>query len=225
MEFVFNLIFVICGISALTSIVRTVRMFAMAKRARILKVCVSPHIIITLGLFAGLLTMGIIRLSEANEQLRQAEAYERMLASNPASDGFQHAAIKTNAPLSAADVQQITENIKILNENYDALMYWVRGSFAFAIFELAYTPGSLLIFTEEGVLQHGLNFPEPIAAEINGDKINVSYKTGKLANFKRIGSFKATPKNMAVFGRFIEWEDPNTVNVPQNVQPPNNMFS
>ena len=85
-------------------------------------------------------------------------------------------------------------------------MYWVRGSFAFAIFELAYIPGSLLIFTEEGVLQHGLNFPEPIAAEINGDKINVNYKAGQLANFKRIRSFKATPKNIAVFGRFIAEE-------------------
>lgn len=206
MDFVFNLIFVICGISALASVVRTVRMFGMAKRARILKICISPHIIITFGLFVGLTIMGIVRLSQANEQLRQAEAYERMLASNPAGDGFQHAAIKTGAPLSAADMQQIRENIKVLRDNYEGLMYWARGSFAFAVFELAYTPGSLLVFTEEGVLQHGLNFPEPITAEISGGKINISYKTGQLANFKRIGSYKATPKNIAVFGRFVAEE-------------------
>lgn len=211
-----------CGLIAVINIMRAIRMFVAARRARIIKVCARSGIIIVAVLFAGLSALGFNRLSKANEQLRKAQLYERILAAvSPDDDRYQNVTIKNEALSSSADTERIEENIRILKKNYETYKFLALYSLLFAFFELTYIPGALLIFTEQGLLIHSFKFPEPIVAEINGDMIHINYKAVQLANFKKIKSFKATPKNMAVFGRFIVWEDPNAGNVQQTVQPPN----
>lgn len=74
------------------------------------------------------------------------------------------------------------------------------------IFEFTLVFGEVRIFTAEGIISTRLKLPEPIIAQHCGGYIEVSYKA-QLANDKTIKKFKATPKNLAVFGRFFPQED------------------
>lgn len=235
MDYFYLFLLGIFGVIALMNIVRGVRMFATAKRARILKICPTSGIIVMAVLFVGLMILGFNRLSAANEQLRKARMYENVLSAvNPDRfDEYQDATIKASPekseavkPLSYTDnIVTIKKNIDILRQNHDTYLFFAVYAFIFAFFELTSVPSALLIFTEAGLLIHSFKFPEPIVAELNGGMININYKAVQLANFKKIKSFKATPKNMAVFGRFIEWDDPNAVNVQQTAPPSNMPFT
>lgn len=68
---------------------------------------------------------------------------------------------------------------------------------------------------------NNMKVPEPITATYKNGKINVFVKA-YFANTKKEWSFKGTPKNLAIFGRFIEWENPEIQTEGQPTPPPDN---
>ncbi|MDE6726865.1 MAG: hypothetical protein K2J80_02865 [Oscillospiraceae bacterium] len=201
------------------NIIHAIRAVVIGKKANILKVWVTPFVIVQLVLCAFWIVIAANRFSVAADYRAKAAMYEQIAGINipsgtGSSNGYQHVAVKTS------DAQtRLLEQVRKLRESADVLYNIAWYMLILGIFEFTLSLNMVWFFTAEGVVLGKFKFPEPIAAEYRDGKINVYYKA-QLANNKKIKTFKATPKNMAVFGRFIVWDDPNAV----SVQPPN-MFS
>lgn len=211
------------------NIAHAIRAAVVGRKAKILKVWASPFMIVLLAISVFWIVIAANRFSTAADYRAKAAMYEQIAGINipnvtggtNGSDGFQHVSINTAAETSNAQTT-LLEQVRKLRESADVLdtIAWYILTLGILAFTLALN--TVWFFTEQGVVLGKFKFPEPIVAEYRDGKIDVYYKAQmQLANKNKIKAFKATPKNMAVFGRFIVWEDPNAVNVQQTVQPPN----
>ena len=206
---------------SLQNIVHAVRAVVVGRKANILKVWVTPFVIVQAVLCAFWIVIAANRFSVAADYRSKAATYERIagIGGTVSSDKYQNVAVK------ASDAQtRLLEQVNKLRNSADVMCSVAWYMLMLGIFEFTLIFNMIWFFTEEGVVLGKLKFPEPITAEYRNGKIDIYYKA-QLANNKKIKTFKATPKNMATFERFIVWEDPNTVNVQQNIQPPNNMLT
>lgn len=214
------------------NIAHAIRAVVVGRKAKILKVWASPFMIVQLAISVFWIVIAANRFSTAADYRAKAAMYEQIAGINipnvtggtNGSDGFQHVSINTAAETSNAQTT-LLEQVRKLRESADVLdtIAWYILTLGILAFTLALN--MVWFFTEQGVVLGKFKFPEPISAEYRDGKIDVYYKAQmQLANKNKIKAFKATPKNLAVFGRFIAWEDQNAVNV-QNTQPPNNMLT
>lgn len=203
------------------AVFKAVRARIIAGRAGILKVCVNGYVLILQLVFCGLFIFyGFGRLNESEKYFRAARSYEMLLDGWDKVHGseYQQAAMKTET-VSAENIGKIRNNIEACRKNGRALKAYAIFLFALSFSELVLTPTACWYITQSGVVLGNFKTPEPIYAVLNGDKIDINY-TAQLVNVRKLQSFKATPKNLEVFGRFMIQSYPQ---YPQNVQLPPNM--
>lgn len=184
-------------------IAKGIRAFIISKKAGILKVWVTPLVIVQAVLCAFWIVIAANRFSMAADYRSKAAAYERIgsIGGTIDADGYQHVAVKTS------DAQnRITEYVSKLYADADTMSTIAWYMLTLGIFEFTLIPNMIWYFTAEGVVLGKFKFPEPITAKFRDGKIDVYYKA-QLANNKKIMTFKGTQKNTEVFGRFIEWEN------------------
>lgn len=206
---------------------RAIRARVIAGRARILKVCVSSALIYQLVFCAAFVVFGINRLAESEKDLRAMRQYEMILsAANYGNEnGYQLAAMKTEPQSSTQNterIERILNNIKILKERSRVLKQLAAFLFLGAFSDLVIAATAFWYITEAGVVMVNFKAPEPFYAVLNGNKIEISYMA-RLVNSTKVKSFKATPKNLEIFGRFMvqEYQQyPQYPAYPQNPQYP-----
>lgn len=110
---------------------------------------------------------------------------------------------KRKATLRSANMQAVTSGI---------------GRVSLGVYLITAAFGGVWLFTEEGIVFCHRKIPEihPITAELREGGIDVSLRDA-LVNEKKLCSFKQTPKNMAAFGRYVEWDN----EMVQEAQPTN----
>ncbi|MDE6731474.1 MAG: hypothetical protein K2J77_01175 [Oscillospiraceae bacterium] len=201
----------VVAFSLVMVLIQVVRSRVVAGKAGIIKVCVPPSALAVQLICAGLFAFfGVGRPSAAREYFDAADKAEMLInaVDGVIDDDFQQVSDKSPSE-SIADIRKKIANCRQAGE--------ANKTFAASLFILA--AGNLILIlstvwyiTEEGILMPRFKVPEPFCAKQNGNKIELHY----LAQFKnatKVISFKATPKNLAVFGRFMVWEQ-NTQNVP-----------
>lgn len=199
---------------------RAVRARVIAGRAGIVKVCVHWVVLAIQVIFgAVLLFFGINRYLQAEKYLRAARSYEaisgRLDGFSDYNGGYLQAAMKPEA-FNSKSPDSIRNNIETLRRAAEAMKRYSAFLIVISASEFLLIGTSFWYITEAGVVLMNFKVPEPFYASLNGDKIVINY-TARLANVNKVKTFKATPKNLAVFGRFIVWEQ------EQNPQPPQNM--
>lgn len=204
---------------------RSVRARIIARRVGIVKADVNWSALI-LWLVSGgaLLFGGFNRLNEAEKCFRQAQAYEALLDTYDkiTASGYQQVAIKTDT-VSTESIEIIENKIVSLRETGVTLRHYAIILFALAVTDLAQMTTSFWYITEEGIVLPAFKTPEPFYAVLNGNKIELNYKA-QFKNANKVTAFRATPENLAVFGRFMKWEQeqpPQTVPAPQDANIPN----
>lgn len=192
------------GTSAVIGIIRAVCARVIAGKAGILKVCVTwSTLIIHLAVCALFIYFGITRVNEAQKHLRTADKYEAIIdrLDDIIGDGFQQVAEKTPAESS----EEIRRKISAYRELGEANKTYAIVLFIIAVSDLVSAVSAIWYITEEGVLLSNFKCPEPFNAALNGNKIEINL-AAKLKNANKVITFKATPENLAVFGRFMVWE-------------------
>lgn len=206
----------ILGMS-LINIFRSVRAFVVSRKARIVKVMIGPAVIINSVFCVVFVLIAINRFSAAEGFRNKARTYEQILGIGSSvtggSDGYQHVSASANE--ARAKVEQA---IKTLNKNADIMDTLAWYSLAISIFDFTAGFGTLWYFTEMGLITSRFKFPEPITAVCKNGRIEIYFKA-RLANSRKLTSVKATPKNLAVYGRFIEWDIPEVQTVGQAAPP------
>lgn len=208
--------------TSVMALIKAVRSRIAAGKAGIIKVCVPPAALIVQLLCAALLVFfGIGRLSEAQDYLRAADEAEMIMdrADGIIGDTFQRVSEKTPSERSAEIRKKIASYRQFgeANKTYAAVLFTIAAT------NLVLISSTVWYITEEGILMPRFKVPEPFCAKQNGGKIEIHYMA-QFKNETKVISFKATPKNLAVFGRFMKWEQeqpPQTVSVPQDANIPN----
>lgn len=201
------------------AVFKAVRTRIIAGRSGIVKICVNWVSLIlqlaTCGLF---LFFGFGRLNDAEKYLRSARSYEVLVDTwdKINGSGYQQAAIKTDT-VSPEKIANIRSAIESYKRSGKALKAYSLFLFTLSFSDLVLASAAFWYITEAGVMIGGFKTPEPIYAVLNGNKIDINY-TAQLVNVKKLQSFKATPKNLEVFGRFMVQSCPQNVQYPQYPQ-------
>lgn len=208
--------------SVIMIVVKVIRARVIAGRAGILKVCVNwVSLIIQLAACVVFVFFGVNRYSQAEKLLRAARQNEMIAGRlNGINDGdYYHAAMKTENRQASLNTDQIQSNIIALRKNSRAYKAFSFFCFTLAFSELLFSTSAFWYITNAGVVLVNFKMPEPFYASLNGDKIDINYMA-RLANVNKVKSFKATPKNMEIFGRFIAQGYPQYPQYPPNQQIP-----
>lgn len=212
-------------VSAVMVVFKAIRARVIAGRAGILKVCVNwVPLIIQLAACVIFVILGVNRYAQAEKQLRAARSYEAIAGRLNGTIGgnYQQAAMKPEARFTSMNTDQIRNNIDKLRANSRALKSLSMLSFTLAGSELLFSACTFWYVTNAGVVLVNFKMPEPFYAVMNGNKIDINY-IARLANFKKVKSFKATPKNMEIFGRFMVQGYQQYPQYPQSPQDPQNV--
>lgn len=190
--------------SSVLGIYHAVRARVIAGKAGILKVCVTwSTLIIHLAIAALFTYFGINRMNEAQKYLSVVKKYEGTIDSLDKifGDGFQQVSEKS----PAESLDEIKRKIAAYKNLGEANKTYATVLFIWAVSDLVSAASAIWYITEEGVLLSSFKCPEPFNAALNGNKIEINL-AAKLKNATKVITFKATPENLAVFGRFISWE-------------------
>lgn len=205
-------------VSAGMVLVKVIRARVIAGRAGILKVCVNwVPLVIQLVACVIFVIFGVNRYSQAEKQLRAARNAETIAGRLDGVTGggnYQQASIKPETLVPSANANSLWDTAEKLRANSKALKAFSFFCFTLAGSELLFLTTSFWYVTNAGVVQVNFKIPEPFYAVLNGNKIDINY-TARMANIKKVKSFKATPKNMEIFGRFLVQGYPQ---YPQNPQ-------
>lgn len=206
----------VCGIfltaSSVFGIYKAIRTRVVAGKAGIAKVCVTWYtLIIHLAVCALFTYFGINRMSEAQKYFSLADKAERVIdrLDNIVGDTFQQVSEKTPSESSADIRERIAKYRKIgdANKTYATILLII------AVSDLVSAASAIWYITDEGIMLSSFKVPEPFNAALNGDKIEVNF-AAKLRNIDKCITFKATPKNLAAFGKFINWEQEQNPQIP-----------
>lgn len=197
--------------SSVMGIYKTIRTRAIAKKAGILKTrVVVGTLIIHLAVAALAMYVGINRMNEAQKYLSLVNKYEGIIDSldsivDVIGDDFQQVSLQASEKTPAEKLEEIKQKLARYKEAGKANRIYATFMCIMAISELVSAVEAFWYITEEGIMLPSFKVPEPFNAKLNGDKIEISFEA-KFKNADKIITFKATPENLAVFGRFISWE-------------------
>lgn len=200
---------------------RAIRARVIAKKAGIVKTCVSASLVIPIVFSALFVFYGFNRLNESKKYARMANQYEMILRNSNygySGNGYQQAAEKLEKT-SVFNTDNISHNIKVCRDNAKALKSYAVFLFALAFSELIAASGSVWYITEYGIVLMNFKYPEPFYAVVEGKRIVLHY-TARVQNFGTVKSFKATPENMQLFAQFMAQGAPQYPVNPQYPQYP-----
>lgn len=196
---------------------KAVRAFVTGKKAGILKVRIDPvPAIICSVVCIVAVAVSSNRFSTAKEYRDRANSYERILgiSDNAVKDMNNYRQLSSSSDSRA----KYEETIRKLRANAKTMSDFGWYTVLLGANSLALIFVSILYFTEEGIVTGNMKVPEPVTAVLHDGKINVSIAADTHKN-KAVWSFKKTPQNLAAFGRFIEWDAPETDAAEQDVPP------
>lgn len=190
------------------NIVRLVRAVKAAKETGLVKAWFNPRWVIfpiaAVAVFVWL-GFGISRMTNSIDNLRRYEVYENL-------DTFREY-VKTNEEkrtgVEVKDVSAVIEKHKTaLKNDISAGITANIGRVMFALYLITAGFGGIWLVTDEGLIFCHKKTPEivPVTAELHDGGIDVMLSNG-LVNEKKLVSLKQTPKNMAIFGRFVGWDN------------------
>lgn len=220
-----DIVFIFCvaflGVLTVKNIVRAVRALVIAKRSVILKVMINWLVIADAALFVACIIFSVKSFSDAAAYRAEAGMYEEILGIGGITgglDGYQHVSSLFD---SRAEIEEAVRDLY-----YDAELMNTVASYALVIgiFQITLGWSSIVFITEKGMVMGSMQLPEPIIAIYEDGRIGL-YVKAQLANGRRITSFKATPKNIAVFGRFIEPTVPEAQTPVPSAPDSNNMLT
>lgn len=218
MEFIHYFFMAVFFAFSLMHIRNAVRSFVTSKKTGILKIRFDYFVMFfcTIVCIASTAT-AVNRFSAAKDYLERAKAYEQILNIGDSvlnnADNYQAISASTESRI------KIKETIQKMRDNAENLNYMAWYMIAFAAFNFTWIFSSILYFTEEGVVSSQFKIPEPFAVEFRNGTIEVFIKADLKKN-KTVWSFKGTPKNMAVFGRFAVSEEPVLQTAGEVTPPP-----
>ena len=205
MEFLHYFFIILLLAFTVMNIKNAVRAFVTGKKAGLLKVRIEPvsaFIFAVIGIAA--IVTSVNRFSIAKEYRDRATSYEKILSiadgAVKGSDDYQ----KLSSSLESR--VKMEETIQKLRDNAKTMSAFAWYMVIFGAVNLTWIFGSISYFTEEGVVSNQFKIPEPVTATYQNGKIDVSIAADLKKN-KTVWTFKDTPQNLAVFGRFIEWDE------------------
>lgn len=209
------------GFLTIKNLVRFARRLTASKKAGILKVVVGWGIYLSEAIGIGFVILAIVRFSTVESYLSNARKYEQILETGDAvisgSDKIQH--LSSSPTQSRAKIEAAIEELR----EYAALnLIWACNFTLWGVSEIVMGITSIIFITGEGIVTGNMKVPEPITAVFRDGDIEVDLKAD-LANKSRKSTmiFKGTPQNLAKFGRFIEWDEPDAAGQP--APPPDNI--
>lgn len=195
------------------NIKEAVRKLITSKKVGLFKAYIEP---ISAFLFSAIgiaaIATSVNRFSTAKDYRDRAQSYERILSAD-GSDNYQHGSSSDSRAKYEENIKQLRANAKTMS-NFAWYMVLLGANSLTLIFV------SIWYFTEEGIVSNQFKIPEPVTAVLQNGKIKVSIAADQKKN-KAVWSFKKTPQNLAIFGRFIEWDE--TEAAGQDVPPPDNI--
>lgn len=203
--------------TSVMTLVKAVRARTVAGKARIIKVCVPPAALIVQLIGAAVFVFfGIGRLSAAQDYFRAADKYEATIDRLDGIFGgnYQQAAMKTETLSSSESSTEIRKKIASYRQIGEANKTYATILFIIAASDLVLIASTVWYITEEGILMPRFKIPEPFFAKQNGGKIELHFMA-QFKNETKVITFKSTPKNLAVFGRFMVWEQEQNPQIPQ----------
>lgn len=208
--------------TSVMALIKAVRSRIVAGKARIIKVCVPPAALAVQLIGAAVFVFfGIGRLSAAQDYLRAADEAEMIMdrADGIIGDTFQRVKAKTPSERLSASSGEIRKKIASYRQFGEANKTYATILFTIAATNLVLISSTVWYITEEGILMPRFKVPEPFCAKQNGNKIELHF-IAQFKNATKVISFRSTPKNLAVFGRFMVWEQEQNPQLPQNVPYP-----
>lgn len=206
-KYVFIVLCVILSLFAVRSIVGFVNARAKARAAGGVKIYVrTPLVVVDTIACAVVLGLSVKQFSESARYRRSAEEYELLKTSAGYADYLKDAIAERDG-VNVTDPQKYIENyIDRLNGNAEDELVLGISYVVFALFVVSLSLGAIWFFTDEGVIFMRWKAIEPITAvRMNGHiVINVSVQ---LKDGSTLLVVKDDPKNLARFGRYIEWEN------------------
>lgn len=196
-------------------IYKTVRARVVAGKAGIVKVCVNwITLIAQLAVCAFFAYFGINRMSAARDYLRKADAAEALVNGVEGIVGSDYQQVSEKSISEKAD--NLRKQIAKYRELGEAYKTYAIVMLICAASELVSGAAAVWYITEEGIMLTNLKMPEPFYTVLNGNKIEVHFMA-QFKNGNKVITFKSTPKNLAIFGRFMQWEEEQNPQFPQNV--------
>ena len=220
MEFLSYFFMILIFAFTVINIKNAVRAFVTGKKAGILKVRIEPASAILFAVIGiAAIATSVNRFSAAREYRARATSYEKILSIGDSAGNSPDNYQQLSSSLDSR--AKFEETIKKLRDSADTMSGYAWYMVLFGAVNLTWIFGAISYFTEEGIVSNQFKIPEPVTAVFRNGKIDVSIAADLKKN-KMVWSFKDTPQNLAVFGRFIEWDEPETETEGQTVLPPDN---
>lgn len=190
--------------TSVMTLVKAVRARAVAGKARIIKVCVPPAALIVQLISAAVFVFfGVGRMSAAQDYFREADVAEALVNGVDGIIGsdYQQVSEKSISEKAAEIRKQIAKYRQVgeANKTYATILFIIAAS------DLILIVSTVWYITEEGILMPRFKVPEPFYTVLNGSKIELHFMA-QFKNGNKVITFKSTPKNLALFGRFMQWE-------------------
>lgn len=191
---------------------RGVKLLIMARKEGILKIWPRLSVFIDIIVGAGMLFFAVKGFSAADEYRKSAEEYS-LLRNSSGFHEYLKKSVRETKGYELTDVDTYIGNrINELNAAADDSESWAWRGIIVGVFFVVSCINGLWIVTGEGLLGAGCKKPEPLICKYHDGVIDVGFGN-IIGDGRKIKTFKGTPKNLAVFGRFIEWEDEPTVTI------------
>lgn len=208
---------VVCTFVFVVRIIKVVKLVKVCRHEGVKKVKLRVNIgfILLAAVTAWILWLTVSSFIKANETRKSAE--------------FAESKIGTEYGDKFIEKQELEKQIKIINpEKYFLefigdiralsvrLTAWGISFLILSIDGILSIIGVIEVITSKGYRHTGINEALPVFAEYDrqNDKIIVNVKD-LYGKEQKVFTFKASPKNLASLGQFIEWDEPTTQEVIQ----------
>lgn len=203
--YIFYFLWIFFIASAVITVAGFVRARAKAKAASGARLFIrtSFFIIIFLGIVMAVTT--VIAFGKETLYRQRAQKAERIINTGR-TELFQQYMENDKGKEITDPEKYLKSYIKLNNRRaLDARFSGVNALFA-AVYLLTLSLSEIWFFTDDGLIIYRWKEFESVTAVRREGVVDIFYKA-KLANDKKLLTVKDTPKNLALFGRYIELED------------------
>lgn len=192
------------------SIVKTIRTRARAKKSGLIKTYIYPAVLIVMLCCCTILaTIAFTSFNQAAQAKKSSTEWEqlRSVENEDYYLDYYNELLAKNGGTQITDFGKYTEfQIKTYSNRARSFTDASIWTLYLIVMLLVFGLEKVFYITEAGCVTQILKEPEEIIAQRRDDKIDLYFKS-VTDREKPLISFKATPKNLADLGRFIEWDD------------------